>query len=262
MGGSAYYCAVGACVAQPSGIGVVAPVGDDFDLDVLTRLGIDYEGVREYPGETPRFAITQVADGTRTFTAAWGVATRVRIDAFPSRYAAAKYVHLSTAPPEEQLTWIAWLRRQAAQCTVSVDMFEAFASSHSAMSRRVCLSADLVFLNDEEARLLAWTRPKGNAQAMILKHGPEGAEYIDAWRTVAISTVHVPAIDTTGAGDILAGVFLALRSGGATPEVALRHAVAVATASVQSFGVDTAAVANVIDKVRLALGIVDRVGRT
>jgi ribokinase len=141
-------------------------------------------------------------------------------------------------------------------------MFEAFASSHSAMSRRVCLSADLVFLNDEEARLLAWTRPKGNAQAMILKHGPEGAEYIDAWRTVAISTVHVPAIDTTGAGDILAGVFLALRSGGATPEVALRHAVAVATASVQSFGVDTAAVANVIDKVRLALGIVDRVGRT
>jgi sugar/nucleoside kinase (ribokinase family) len=69
-------------------------------------------------------------------------------------------------------------------------------------------------------------------------------------------------IDTTGAGDILAEVFLALRSGGAATEVALRHAVAVATASVQSFGVDTTAVANGIGKVRLALGIVDRVGRT
>jgi sugar/nucleoside kinase (ribokinase family) len=261
MGGSAYYCAVGASVVEPSIVGVVAPVGHDFDIDVLARLGVDCDGVRRYAGTTPRFVMTQAADGTRMFNATWGVAGQARLDAFPRHYADARHVHLATAPPEEQLAWILWLRRNVAGSTVSVDMFEAFASSQRAQSRQACLLADVVFLNDDEARLLAWARPEGNAQVTVLKHGRDGAEYIDLWRRSAIPTVPAPAIETTGAGDVLAGVFLALRSSGINPEVALRHAVAVATSSVQSFGVDAAPVAKAIREARLALGIADRLGR-
>jgi len=48
----------------------------------------------------------------------------------------------------------------------------------------------------------------------------------------------VPVVDTTGAGDVLAGAFLALRSVGVDVRAALRHAVAIASASVVDFGVD------------------------
>jgi sugar/nucleoside kinase (ribokinase family) len=261
VGGSAYYCAVGASVMEPSRVGVVAPIGNEFDLDALARLGVDHEGVRRYPGETPHFIITQTPEGTRMFDAAWGVAGQARIDAFPTCYADAKYVHLSTAPPRQQLAWITWLRRHCPQATVSVDVFEAFATNHPAESRRACLLADVVFLNDDEARLLAWSRPEGNAQATILKHGPGGAEYLDVQGATNVPAIAVPATETTGAGDILAGVFLCLTSLGMTPTVALRHAVTVATASVQSFGVDTTAVRTAIDQARGALGLVHTVGQ-
>jgi sugar/nucleoside kinase (ribokinase family) len=260
VGGSAYYCAVGASVIEASRVGVVAPIGNDFDLDVLAPLGVDHEGVRRYPGETPHFIITQTPDGRRMFNAAWGIASQARIDAFPTCYGDAKHVHLSTAPPGQQLAWIAWLRRHCPQATVSVDMFEAFAADHPVESRRACLLADVVFLNDDKARLLAWSRPAGKAHATVLKHGPGGAEYLDVRGVTNVPTIAVSATETTGAGDILAGVFLSLTSFEITPAVALRHAVTVATASVQSFGVDTMVVTTAIEQVRSDLGLVRTVG--
>jgi sugar/nucleoside kinase (ribokinase family) len=45
-------------------------------------------------------------------------------------------------------------------------------------------------------------------------------------------------VDTTGAGEVLAGAFLSMRAMGVPDPVALRHAVAVASAKVTEFGVD------------------------
>ena len=67
VGGSALYCALGTCVGDPHRVGVVAPIGRDFDVAPLRRLGVDCTGVRVFDGRTPRFVITQRPDGGRDF---------------------------------------------------------------------------------------------------------------------------------------------------------------------------------------------------
>jgi sugar/nucleoside kinase (ribokinase family) len=210
-----------------------------------------WAGVKAFEGRTPRFVITQRPDGGREFEADWGVAAQVRLHIFPRRYLEAEHVHLCTAPPAQQLAWIGWLRRQRPEVTISIDMFEAFVHRYPAASRRACLAADLVFLNQEESDALGWTLPEGRAAATVLKRGPHGADYLDRSQQARVGATQVPTIDTTGAGDILAGSFLALRALGLAPTVALPRAVRIATASVQSFGVETVALRQAIDRVRL-----------
>src|SRR5437870_1396799 len=253
VGGSALYCALGTCVGDPHRVGVVAPIGRDFDVAPLRRLGVDCTGVRAFHGRTPLFVITQRPDGGRDFEADWGVAAQVRLHIFPRRYLEAEHVHLCTAPPAQQLAWIGWLRRQRPEMTISIDTFEAFVHQYPTASRRACLAADLVFLNQEESDALGWTLPEGRAAATVLKRGPHGVDYFDRAQQMRIETAQVPAIDTTGAGDVLAGSFLALRTLGLAPAVALPHAVRIATASVQSFGVETVALWQTIDRVRLGI---------
>ena len=57
-----------------------------------------------------------------------------------------------------------------------------------------------------------------------------------------------------GAGEILAGAFLALRARGLTEEQALTYSVAVAARSVTEFGVAGPAVAGELERVRAELG--------
>ena len=52
------------------------------------------------------------------------------------------------------------------------------------------------------------------------------------------TTEAVDAVDNTGAGDVLNGVFLGLHLRGIDPALALRTAVAAATASVKGYGRD------------------------
>ena len=60
-------------------------------------------------------------------------------------------------------------------------------------------------------------------------------------------------VDPIGAGEILAGAFLALRARGLAEDRALRYAVAVATRSVTEFGVTGPAVTRELSRVRAEL---------
>lgn len=74
----------------------------------------------------------------------------------------------------------------------------------------------------------------------VLKRGAKGATYIDMQAGVEF-TVNAPStnvVDTTGAGDTLAGVFLARRARGDSVEDALTDAVNVASKTVTDFGVE------------------------
>jgi ribokinase len=249
-GGSAYYCGVGASVLPPRRTGIVAPVGDDYDHSPLRRLGVDQRGVKVVPGgETPRFVIIQHADGSRSFEAKFGVADRAHIDAFPADYADTLHVHLATAPPPQQLAWLRRIHQLSPRPAVSVDCFEQYARDHPATSRQVCEAADLVFMNEEEYEILggeAWDL----SVPLILKRGDLGASYRAAGHEFHVSTTPLAVIDTTGAGDMLAGTFLALRLGGLAPVEALREATRAATASVSEFGVDGPKLAAVLQAIR------------
>lgn len=246
-GGSAYYCAVGASFLDASRVGLVAPVGDDYQLVTLDRLGVDQRGVQRLSGSNPMFRLDQHLDGSRSFTARWGVAWDPRPWPLPDDYLSARHVHLATAPPAQQLAWLDTLRDLPGDRTLSADMFEHFAAASPERSREVCDKVDLVFLNETEQRLLG----RLTAAEVVVKLGSQGARYLTRGsRGPRVTTTPVAAVDTTGAGDLLAGAFLIARLAGAAPVEALAGAVHIATASVREFGVDGAHLRYALDAAR------------
>ncbi|GAA2353397.1 carbohydrate kinase family protein [Dactylosporangium salmoneum] len=243
-GGAGYAVAKGARLLGPGRVGLVARVGPDFDRNAVLSMGVDAEGVTVHEGRSPRFYMRQHADNSREFTADMGTGNTIAPDELPAPYRRARHVHLATAPPQQQWAWLTFLRTLPARPAVSVDMFEHFASSDPALCRSLCAAADLLFMNDEERHILYGDGPLPSAPAVV-KHGPLGASYCGT----LVPTTAADPVDTTGAGEVLAGVFLALRLAGEDPLPALTAAVRAATAKVTEFGMDGAGLATAIDEI-------------
>jgi sugar/nucleoside kinase (ribokinase family) len=237
LGGAGYATAFAASALLVGGVGLVAQVGQDFDLAVLSRLNLDMAGVSALPGASARFYIQQFDDGTRSFMSELGVATIPRLDLFPADYFCAKYVHLGTAPADQQLTWLRFLRDKGCTAQISVDMFEHFVSTEPGACREASDLADMIFLNQIEYNGLYDENYYPKAPT-ILKHGPGGADFIADGMSRHVSALTVREADPIGAGEVLAGTFLALRARGLQEIEALNYAVSAATSSVTESGVD------------------------
>jgi sugar/nucleoside kinase (ribokinase family) len=237
VGGSGYAAAFAAAALLPGAVGLVTQVGRDFEAAGLGRLPLDLGGVAVLPGASARFTIVQFGDGTRSFESDLGVASSARRDLFPDAYLQASHIHLGTAPPRQQLAWVKFLRGQGCRSRISVDMFEHFVATQPDDSRRACDAADLIFLNEVEFKGLcggAWLPDV----PVVLKYGPGGAEFRAHGIQQFAAAPDAREVDPIGAGEILAGAFLALVTQG-LPEIdALKHAVSAASASVTEFGVD------------------------
>src|SRR6266487_553383 len=85
VGGSGFVVAFAAS-ALLDGVGLVAQVGEDFDLDVLRRLPIDMDGIAVQPGASARLRIDQASDGTISFGSDLGVAAEPGFDRYPPAY--------------------------------------------------------------------------------------------------------------------------------------------------------------------------------
>jgi sugar/nucleoside kinase (ribokinase family) len=238
--------------------GLVAQVGDDFDLDVLEVLRIGREGVTVLPGASARFRIEQPRGGRLSFRSDLGVAAEPGFDSFPEPYLHARHVHLGSAPPDQQGAWLEFLRAKGCQAQISVDMFEPFVAAEPRACRATCARADLIFLNDAEYRGLYDGQPHPPVP-VIRKYGPGGAEFLAPDGRFLIPAPAADEVDPIGAGEILAGAFLALRARGLTAEQALTYAVAVAARSVTEFGVAGPAVTRELERVRAELGSGGRV---
>ena len=252
VGGSGFVVAFAAS-ALLDGVGLVTQVGEDFDLDVLRRLPIDMEGIAVQRGASARFRIDQASDGTISFGSDLGVAAEPAFGRFPAAFLHARYVHLGTAPPRQQLAWLKYLRDQGCHAQVSVDMFEPFVAAEPGACHEVCDRADLIFLNEAEHRDLYRARANPPAPA-VLKHGPGGAEFLADSGQHRIPAPPASEVDPIGAGEILAGSFLALRARGLAEDRALTYAVGAATRSVTEFGVPGLAVTGELKRVRDELG--------
>ncbi|MEV4254102.1 carbohydrate kinase family protein [Spirillospora sp. NPDC049652] len=236
LGGAGYACARGAAGTAAGRVGLVSVVGEDHDPEPIRALGVDTRGVCRMAGPSARFHITQHADGSRSFAASLGVAAHVPLSCFPDAYRSASHVHVCTAPPAQQLQWLHYLQSLPGRRTISCDAFEHYARTEPLSSRAALAECDLRFANDEELELLGGDTTEAGTP-IVVKHGSGGASYSDGHQTWHAPAPPVRAVDTTHAGEILAGVFLALRSAVAPP-VALRHAVRAATSKVTQFGVD------------------------
>jgi len=253
VGGSGFAAAFAASALLDRGVGLVTQVGDDFDLGHLRRLPLDLEGVAVVPGASATFIIDQHPDGSLEFGSELGVAAEPRFDLFPASYFEARYVHLGTAPPRQQLEWLDFLRSRGCHAQISVDMFEPVAAEPDAC-RSMCDRADLVFLNEAEFRGIyaGKSEPRG---PVILKHGPGGAEYLAAGVRYPVLAPAVEELDPIGAGEIIAGAFLALRGRGLPEDQALTSAVGAAAASVTEFGVAGSCLTRELQRVRDELGL-------
>lgn len=244
-GGSGYAVAASAAALIGCRVGLVAQVGSDFDLAPLRDLGVNMDGVEELPGASPVLHIDQFGDGTRSFSSDLGVAAAAHLDSFPDSYLGASYIHLGTAPPEQQIIWLRYLYDHGCKAQISADMFEHYVDKYPAESREVCDSASLLFMNEAEYDgLYGHSQSSVPKAPLILKRGSWGASILtdglprDAY--VPDADAQAPeahVIDPTGGGEILAGVFLALRVHGLKEIDALRHAVRAAAACVEDFGV-------------------------
>ncbi len=234
-GGAAYYSAVGAARFSEK-VGIVAKIGRDFNTELLTQKGIDIEGVRVIDGGTTcRFVVTQHKDNTREFMAQRGVAGIVETAIFPDTYLSAKFIHLPTQLPEHALTWLDVL---SSHKHVSVDSFEEFVKKFPELTRQMFRKASLIFANEVEFDIV---RQLGDVEfdaPIVLKKGKDGAAYIHGKEMIMVPAPMTVSKDTTGAGDVLAGAFLALRAKGVSIETALEQAVRTASLSVTSFGVE------------------------
>jgi sugar/nucleoside kinase (ribokinase family) len=237
LGGAGYATAFSASALLNGRVGLVAQVGQDFDLTTLSRLNLDMAGVAVLPGASARFYIHQFDDGTRSFRSELGVASAPRLDLFPALYFQARYVHLGTAPPDQQLAWLRFLRDRGCAAQISVDMFEHFVSTEPDACREASDLADLIFLNQVEYNGLYDDENHPKAPT-ILKHGPGGADFIADGMSRHVSAPNSQEVDPIGAGEVLAGIFLALNARGLQQIEALDYAVSAAARSVTESGVD------------------------
>jgi ribokinase len=247
-GGSGYATAF-AAAAVLSGVGLVAQVGGDFDLGVLRHLAIDMDGVAVLPGASATFHIDHSRGGRLVFSSDLGVAAEPRFDLFPAAYLRARYVHLGTAPPGQQLAWLKSLRDKGCRAQVSADMFEPFVVAEPETCHDICDRVDLILLNEAEYRGLYTARRPPSAPA-ILKRGPAGAEFRAAGFRYRVAAPPVDEVDSIGAGEILAGLFLALRARGLGEARALSYSAAAAARSVTEFGVAGPGVTSELRRVR------------
>ena len=237
-GGSGYAVAASAAALIGDRVGLVATVGKDADLEPLRRRGVDLEGVAEVPGSSAKLRVREFADGARSFSADLGVAATVKTETFPEQYLKAGLIHLGTAPPDQQLAWLEYLHQSGCRAQLSADMFEHYATSYPTASREVCDGVDLIFMNQAEYDALY-----GDAQLpvpkapLVVKRGPAAARLIVDGHPQEVETAAPQVVDPTGGGEVLAGVFLALRAEGLPEREALRYAVRASASCVEDYGV-------------------------
>ena len=254
-GGSGYAVAATAGALIGGRTGLVAAIGTDYDLTPLRDRQVDLDGVTELPGPSAKLRVREFNDGSRSFSAELGVAAAVRTETWPTRYLDADYIHLGTAPPEQQLTWLEYLHERGCRAHISADMFEHYVVTYPTASREVCDSVDLIFMNQAEYDGLY-----GDAQLpvpkapLIVKRGPSGARLIVDGHPQEVEAPVAQFVDPTGGGEVLAGVFLALRADGLPERRALKYAVRAAASCVADYGVTGSHLTAELEVIRVEAG--------
>jgi len=239
IGGAAYYAACAAALVSES-VGIISAIGPDVALNELDRLGVDTQGLQmREEGRTARFVVEYGASDVRSLQADLGTANEIDLGAIPPSYFAAQWLHVATNVPQQQRRLLSEFRRRSS-ARLSVDSIEAYVEAQPEDVRAAFGLADLAFVNLDELGLLGSVP----SEEVIIKMGARGAEYRrNEMRLVATALPRLP-LDPTGAGDVLAGAFLALRANHVALDDCLRRAVDLAGQATQGFGIEALLHAN------------------
>jgi ribokinase len=223
---------------------LVAALGDDPAAGLLrahlreNAVGLD--GVLTVPGPSGSAVVMVDSAAENAIVVAPGANGHLNVNSAAVRavIAAADVVLLQLEIPLGTVNDAARVAR-AAGAVVMVNASPAGAPPHELL--RLAEVADVVVVNEAEAAEWHWPTPN-----LVITRGVRGASYVGAEERFDIPAPAVEAVDTTGAGDVFAGVLAAhWRTG---HEDALRRAcVAGALATLVPGAGDCAPTAEAID---------------
>ena len=236
LGGSALYFSLAA--SRQADVTIVAPVGLDAEARVRAVLGgrphLDLAGLTVVDAPTYRW-FSEDHEGRNVDLGSRDSIYDRWTPRVPAGYRGWAFV--GSMRPDRQLE----AAEQLAGCgLLAADAMRSYVVAAPEAARSVLRLADWYFCNQEEFAALGGDEPdafrrRWDLRGLVVKHGPGG---VSAY--TADGALHVPAntsqvVDTTGAGDALAGGMLACwqRHGGDPAQLA---------ASLQA-GVDCASVA-------------------
>ena len=249
LGGSAAYAAVAAALLRPAHI--ISTAGDDLPVASLASLqahGVRTDGIQIVPSPSFRWHCRYHADLEHrdTLHTDPGVFATTRITV-PASAAQATHLFLTSGEPAQNR---AALAEFPARKLTMLDTIEREIRDERDALLDVLAQADIVSINVEEAGQLIGA-PVQDAEAIyrfiadhgpqtvLLKRGPAGAELLDShvhMTIPAIPDLHV--VDPTGAGDTFAGAALSALACGAPLPDAVRWGCAMASFTVEAFGLD------------------------
>jgi len=143
-------------------------------------------------------------------------------------------VTLAVSRSSEEVAWDAIARARGAGVPVSfaVNHRPALGGAPERL-REAMARSDVVFLSQEEAEIVGVPE----APEVILTRGSAGATLLAGAAEISVPGLRIdPLVDAAGAGDALAGAYLARRLAGAPPEAALRAGVIAASLSCRARG--------------------------
>lgn len=210
-GGCHFYAA--RPIAQAGGApALVSWIGED-ELGALYRRyceehGIGTQGLAVMPGTTPLCILVYQPDGSCGCLIDFGMSSRSVITADQEKLIAeADLVCVTVGPAPAVARALELLRPQATVAWITKNDPASFTPE---IRRTLAQRADVIFCNVRER---AWvdevraTRPVG--QAIVQTSGAGSVQVHQSGRVTELAVSAVPARDTTGAGDTLAGGTLA-----------------------------------------------------
>lgn len=206
---------------------LVAALGSDGSAEMLRNHlganGVGLDGVLTVPGPSGSAVITVDSSAENTIVVAPGANGALTVDSADVRAVIAESdvvllqleIPIATAIAAAQVA-------SAADAVVIVNASPTGAPPHELLA--LSQSADVVVVNETEAGEWHWPVPH-----LVITRGARGASYLGDGERFSVPAPAVRAVDTTGAGDVFAGVLAAHWLDG--HELALRRACAAAALS-------------------------------
>lgn len=221
----------------------VGAVGTDHTAQTLRRHlednGVGTDGVTVVPGPSGTASIVVDADAENTIVVAPGANSHLTLDSAAVRDLVADH-DVVLLQLEIPLPTAAVAARVARQVGATV-ILNASPPADRAELAELAPLVDVVVVNEAEARQWDWPVPH-----LVTTLGADGAAYVGDGEKRNVSAPAVEAIDTTGAGDVFAGVLAANWDAGVHTALA-RACAAGALATLVAGAGDCAPYAEAID---------------
>jgi sugar/nucleoside kinase (ribokinase family) len=258
VGGAASFISLASSLLNPKN-GLVAVVGEDFDMDFiaeLNRRGVDTQGLQVKQGEKSFFWSGKYhMDMNSRDTLVTELNVLGTFDpVVPDDWKEPDYVMLGNLSPQVQLTTLNRLTKKPK--LVVMDTMNFWMDIAMPELKEVIAKVDVLTINDEEARQLSGEYSLRKAarvihamgpQTVIIKKGEHGAllfQHDEVFFCPALPLEEV--FDPTGAGDTFAGGFVGyLASVNRTDFEAMKTAIVygscLASFAVEKFGTESLA---------------------